>query len=97
MEAAWEAEKPQLQSVPDIGEIFDVVVSRTVSRDCRVPFERRRYSVPFAWVGRDMEVLGTAVHVRCVAAGRRSRAIRAGPRGGCRWIRFTPRVSRRTG
>jgi hypothetical protein len=39
------------------------VVSRRVSRDCLVSFEGRRYSVPFAWVGRDVEVLGTAAHV----------------------------------
>lgn len=70
VEAAWEAEKPQLQPVPEIGEIFDVVVSRTVSRDCLVPFEGRRYSVPFAWVGRDVEVLGTAAHVLVRGGGK---------------------------
>jgi hypothetical protein len=34
-----------------------------VSRDALVSFEGRRYSVPFAWVGRTVEILGTARHV----------------------------------
>jgi transposase len=70
MEAAWEAEKSHLQPLPAIGEIFDVVVSRPVSRDCLVSFEGRRYSVPFAWVDRDVEVLGTAAHVLVMGGGK---------------------------
>jgi hypothetical protein len=46
-----------------MAEPFDVVVSRRVSRDCLISFEGRRYSVPFAWVGRQVEVLGTHAHV----------------------------------
>jgi hypothetical protein len=59
VEAALHAERYTLQPLERIGELFDVVVSRRVSRDCLVSFEGRRYSVPFAWVGRDVEVLGT--------------------------------------
>lgn len=70
VEAAWEAEKPHLQPLPEIGEIFDVVVSRPVSPDCLVSFEGRRYSVPFAWVDRDVEVLGTAAHVVVLGGGK---------------------------
>ena len=69
-EAAWEAEKPHLQPLPEIGEIFDVVVSRPVSPDCLVSFEGRRYSVPFAWVDHDVEVLGTAAHVLVLGGGK---------------------------
>ena len=57
------AERPALRSLPALSEPFDVVVARRVSRDCLVSFEGRRYSVPFAWVGRTVEVLGTAQDV----------------------------------
>jgi transposase len=70
VEAAWEAEKPCLQHLAPIGAIFDVVVSRPVSPDCLVSFEGRRYSVPFAWVGREVEVLGTAAHVVVMGGGK---------------------------
>jgi len=45
------------------------VVARRVSRDCLVSFEGRRYSVPFAWVGRVVEVRGTVDAVVIYAAG----------------------------
>jgi transposase len=70
VEAAWEIERELLQPMPEVEEIFDLVVSRTVSRDCLVSFEGRRYSVPFALVGRQVEVRGTATHVVIGAAGR---------------------------
>lgn len=60
---AWRAERPTLQALPAWFEPFDVIVARRVSRDCLVSFEGRRYSVPFPWVGRIVEVLGTAQHV----------------------------------
>jgi transposase len=60
---ALQAERPRLQGVPAVHEPFDCVVARRVSRDCLVSFEGRRYSVPFAWVGRLVEVRGTAGHV----------------------------------
>jgi hypothetical protein len=46
-----------------MSEPFDVVVNRKVQRDCLISFEGRRYSVPFAWVGRRVEVWGTLNHV----------------------------------
>jgi len=52
------AERALLQPVPDLHELFDCVVARRVSRDCLVSFEGRRYSVPFAWIGRQVEVRG---------------------------------------
>jgi transposase len=60
---AWEAERRVLHPLPTMAEPFDVVVSRRVSRDCLVSFEGRRYSVPFAWVGRQVELWGTHEHV----------------------------------
>jgi transposase len=66
---AWETERAQLRPLPTMAEPFDVVVGRRVSRDCLISFEGRRYSVPFAWVGRQVEVLGTHTHVVVRAAG----------------------------
>jgi transposase len=66
---AFEAERLVLQPLPTMAEPFDVVVSRKVSRDCLVSFEGRRYSVPFLWVGRQVEVLGTLKHVVIRAGG----------------------------
>lgn len=60
---ALAAEREVLQPLPRMGEPFDVVVSRRVSRDGLISFEGRRYSVPFPWVGREVEVLGTLAHV----------------------------------
>lgn len=67
---AWEAERLLLQPLPTMDEPFDVVVTRTVHRDCLVSFESRRYSVPFAWVGRRVDVWGTLNHVVIRAEGR---------------------------
>ncbi|MGH2372977.1 MAG: IS21 family transposase [bacterium] len=66
---ALTAERARLQPVPDLQELFDCVVARRVSRDCLVSFEGRRYSVPFAWIGRQVEVRGTAQDVVVWAEG----------------------------
>jgi transposase len=66
---ALTAERALLRPVPDVHELFDCVVARRVSRDGLVSFESRRYSVPFAWVGRQVEVRGTVQHVVVVADG----------------------------
>lgn len=60
---AWEMERPLLQPIPGPVEPFDLLVSRTVQRDCLVSFEGRRDSVPFPWVGRRVEIWGTLSHV----------------------------------
>ena len=57
---ALEKERRVLQPLPSSAELFDVEVARQVSRDCLVSFEGRRYSVPFAWIGRWVDVRGTA-------------------------------------
>ena len=66
---AFQAEQVQLLPLPTLHELFDCVVARPVSRDCLVSFEGRRYSVPFAWVGRQVEVRGTTQHVVVWAEG----------------------------
>jgi hypothetical protein len=66
---AWEAERGLLQPLPSMSEPFDVVVTRKVQRDCLVSFEGRRYSVPFAWVGRQVDIWGTLNHVVIRAEG----------------------------
>jgi transposase len=68
--AALTAERAALLSLPVLGEPFDLIAARRVSRDCLVSFEGRQYSVPFAWVGREVEILGTARAVVIRAAGR---------------------------
>ena len=67
--AAWEAEKPWLAPVPLLPEPFDIAVMREVQRDCLVAFEGRRYSVPFSWLGRRVEVRGCARRVQVYAGG----------------------------
>lgn len=66
---ALRAERLVLQPVPSLEEPFDVVVSRPVYRDCLVSFEGRRYSVPFVWAGRQVEVFGLHAHVSIRAEG----------------------------
>ena len=66
---AHSLERRLLRELPAIQEPFDCVVARRVSRDCLVSFEGRRYSVPFAWVGRTVEVRGTARHVVAYGSG----------------------------
>src|SRR5690554_6897292 len=77
---ALRRERLVLQPVPAMEAPFDVVVSRPVSRDCLVSFEGRRYSVPFAWAGRRVEVFGLHGFI----------SIRAEGREVARWPRHTP-------
>jgi len=67
---ALAVERAVLQPVPGLHEPFDCVVARRVSRDALVSFASRRYSVPFAWIDRVVEVRGTAQHVVMLADGR---------------------------
>ena len=70
IEVALAAERRVLQPVPGMHEPFDCVVARHVTRDGLIAFEARRYSVPFAWIDRHVEVRGTAQHVVVLADGR---------------------------
>lgn len=61
--ASGRAERSALQPLPaTLPEPFDVEVARSVSRDCLVSFEGRRYSVPFVYCGRQVHVRGEAGH-----------------------------------
>lgn len=68
--ASWEAELARLAPLPILPEPFDVAVTRPVHKDCMVRFEQRSYAVPFAWVGRRVEVRGCARTVQILAEGR---------------------------
>jgi hypothetical protein len=95
VEEALRAERQHLQPLRRIGEPFNVIVTRRVSRDCLVSFEGRRYSVPFVWLGRDVEVLGTHSQALVRAAGHE--IARPPRRTTAYWcsIRITTRESRR--
>jgi transposase len=60
VEESWEAEKRFLRPLPILPQVFDVVATRKVHRDCTVNFEGRAYSVPFVLVDRLVEIRGCA-------------------------------------
>lgn len=60
-------EQRHLAPLPLLPEPFDIAVSRTVAIDGTVGFEQRRYSVPFAWIGRRVEIRGAAGRVQVLA------------------------------
>ncbi|MDX8402350.1 MAG: IS21 family transposase [Mariprofundaceae bacterium] len=65
---AWQLERTHLQPLPPVlPQPFDVSVMRKVSRDCLVCFEQRQYSVPFRFLGRELEVRGCADTVQVYA------------------------------
>lgn len=56
---SWQAERESLLPLPDtLPEPFDVQVTRTVSDDCLISFEGRRYQVPFTFMRRSVQVRG---------------------------------------
>jgi transposase len=60
VQQSFEAEQGLLRSLPILPEPFDLVLTRTVHRDCTVNFEGRSYSVPFVLCGLTVEVRGCA-------------------------------------
>jgi len=65
--ASWEAERPLLRPLPALlPEPFDLVKTAPVHKDCSVHFEGRSYIVPFAYVGREVEVRGCSGCVQVV-------------------------------
>jgi hypothetical protein len=56
--------RPYLGPLGVLPEPFDVSVTRRVSVDALVAFEARQYNAPFAFVGRSVEVRGTARFVQ---------------------------------
>jgi len=69
---SWNLEKPFLAPLPlTLPEPFDIQVLREVGRDCLVAFEGRRYSVPYAWAKRTVQVRGCASTVEIWGEGKR--------------------------
>lgn len=64
---AWQQERSKLAPLPILPEPFDHVATRRVAADALVSFEGRQYSVPFAYLGREVEVRGGARHVQILA------------------------------
>lgn len=64
---AWHEEQRHLAPLPLLPQPFDLVATRRVANDALVSFEGRQYSVPFGYLGRDVEVRGTAAHVQILA------------------------------
>lgn len=67
---AWQEEQRSLAALPLLPEPFDLVGTRTVAPDCTVGFEGRRYSVPFAHLGRAVTVHGCSRVVQVWFDGR---------------------------
>ncbi len=68
---SWLAELERLRPLPEkLPEPFDTVVERPVNKDATISFEGRTLVVPFAWVGRMVEVRGCACTVQIWADGR---------------------------
>lgn len=66
---AWAEEVQRLTPLPaTLPDPFDAVATRTVGPDCLVAFEGRQYSVPFRFVGQDVEVRGAAATVQILKA-----------------------------
>lgn len=84
---ALAAERALLRPPPAVHEPFDLVVARRVARDCLVSCEGRKYSVPFRWVGRTVELRGTAQHIVLYAEGME---IARHPRGTARLLVLEP-------
>jgi hypothetical protein len=65
--ASLQQERGHLAPLPILPEPFDLAVWRTVAPDATVAFEQRRYSVPFAWIGKRVEVRGAAERIQVLA------------------------------
>jgi hypothetical protein len=64
---AWARERLRLTRLPEtLPEPFDIAVVRVVGIDALVSFEGRQYSVPFRFVGEQVEVRGCAGKVQIV-------------------------------
>lgn len=69
---SWEREKQSLSPLPEeLPEPFDVQFNRDVKRDCLVSFEERKYSVPYLWMNRTVEVRGCGGTVEIYGDGRK--------------------------
>ena len=85
-----EAHRSELAALAPVGvlpEPFDIAVTRRVNLDCTVNFESRAYSVPFAFVGQQVEVRGCHATVQILAG---ASIIAVHPRGTAERIVLAP-------
>lgn len=75
---AYQAEKRFLAPLPPLPAPFDTVCTRTVGSDCMISFEARQYSVPFRFVGEQVEVRGAHRQVQILHG---AQVIATHPRG----------------
>jgi transposase len=64
---AWQDERRSLAPLPILPQPFDHVATRPVGSDALVHFEGHQYSVPFAHLGRHVEIRGGAGVVQILA------------------------------
>jgi transposase len=64
---AWQDELRRLAPLPILPQPFDAIATRRVADDGLVCFEGRQYSVPFAYLGRQVEVRGAIDRVQILA------------------------------
>lgn len=70
VQESWLDEQRPLRPLPLLPEVFDVVATRVVQKDCTANFEDRAYSVPFRLCGVAVEVRGCATAVQVLHDGR---------------------------
>lgn len=70
IEQAFRKERLRLGTLPLLPEPFDTVATREVGPDCMVAFEARHYSVPFRFVGEQVEVRGVRGFVQILHGAR---------------------------
>jgi transposase len=70
VQQSWHQEQARLRPLPAVLPLaFDLVVTRTVQKDCTLSFEGRTYSVPFVLCGLAVEVRGCAEVVQVLHDG----------------------------
>lgn len=91
VQASWEAEKAYLTAQPEVlPEPFDLVKSCAVYKDCTIRFEGRTYAVPFAYMGKLVEVRGCSGFVQVVDR-KSGQVLVSYPRGTERRLLIDPR------
>ncbi len=87
----WQAEQPLLRPLPAcLPEPFNLVKTCQVHKDCTVRFEGRSYTVPFRYVGQQVEVRGCSGFLQ-VLDPRDGQIVQQHPRGGEATLVIDPR------
>jgi len=95
---SWNLEKPFLAPLPPtMPEPFDVQILREVGKDSLVAFEGRRYSVPYPWAKRTVQVRGCASTVESWPKGNGCAFSPEEPTAAFSWTRGTTSRQAKTG